>query len=297
MRKLIYEDVKLEFEKADCQLISTEYKNSLTKLKYIAQCGHENNLNFNKFKMGGGRVCNICSKSIRYEYDYVYSYFKDNGCLLLEEKYINCKTPMKFIAKCGHEHSLSFDAIKNSDSTSYCPNCQHITHHTTKEVKELFKSRGCELLNEEYVTGEKLHYVAKCGHKNTIMLHKFLGGQGTECYRCSKPKGNRHFRYNPLLTDETRLGNRDIYEIIKWRNEVYKRGNYICCKCGYDKGNKLNAHHINGYNIDIENRFNVDNGVTLCKTCHDDFHHNYGYGNNTEIQFKKWFHGNTEVSL
>ena len=30
-----------------------------------------------------------------------------------------------------------------------------------------------------------------------------------------------------------------------------------------------------------------------CKECHDEFHHIYGYGNNTEQQFNEW--NNKEV--
>ncbi len=42
-----------------------------------------------------------------------------------------------------------------------------------------------------------------------------------------------------------------------------------------------------------ELRTTLTNGITLCETCHKNFHHQYGYGNNTKKQFEKWL----EISL
>lgn len=51
----------------------------------------------------------------------------------------------------------------------------------------------------------------------------------------------------------------------------------------------MNAHHLNGWNWCEEGRYDVDNGVTLCESCHLDFHNKYGYGNNTEAQFEQYY--------
>ena len=77
----------------------------------------------------------------------------------------------------------------------------------------------------------------------------------------------------------------------KWRNKVYKRDNYTCKICGDNTGGNLNAHHINSRNLYPEQRFSVDNGITLCETCHKKFHKKYGYGNNTKKQFKDFIAG------
>ena len=56
-----------------------------------------------------------------------------------------------------------------------------------------------------------------------------------------------------------------------WIKEVIKRDNFKCQKCGTDK--KLVAHHIVGWHESIELRFDIKNGLTLCRSCHMEHHY------------------------
>ena len=80
---------------------------------------------------------------------------------------------------------------------------------------------------------------------------------------------------------------RDCAEYVEWRNAVYSRDVYTCQKCEECGGN-LNAHHIEAYNNNPKFRMVIANGVTLCKICHVDFHHQYGYGSNSKEQLQEW---------
>lgn len=296
-QKLKYADVEQMFKDNGCRLLSTEYEYAHKKLAYIAQCGHKNKVAFDKFKYGIGRVCTKCSKSIRYEYDYVYETFLNEECRLLETEYKNCKTPMKYITQCGHESYITFDEFQNSKTTpKKCRECLEIKKYTINDIRQMLSENGCKLISETYITDTPISYIAICGQKKKIKFQKFMAGQGRYCNKCARPKGENHHNYNSSLTDEERIESRDLFEVIKWRRDVFARDDYRCQKCYDDKGGNLNAHHINGYNIDVENRFNINNGITLCGKCHNDFHKQYGFGNNTESQFKQWFDANTEVS-
>ena len=141
-----------------------------------------------------------------------------------------------------------------------------------------------------------MRYVASCGHEATIRLGKYLNGQGRICPRCVRPRGVRHHAYNPELTDEQRIYNRDTNENIIWRKAVYERDGYTCQVCGADKGGDLVAHHLDSYTDFPDKRYDVANGVTLCESCHKRFHHKYTYHHNTREQFEEWLgHDNTEV--
>jgi hypothetical protein len=70
----------------------------------------------------------------------------------------------------------------------------------------------------------------------------------------------------------------------QWQNIIFKRDNYKCCICG-KKSKNLNGHHLCGFSEFPELRFNPDNGVTICKKCHDYFHSIFGKQNITPEQF------------
>ena len=69
-------------------------------------------------------------------------------------------------------------------------------------------------------------------------------------------------------------------EYIEWRTKVYERDSFTCVKCK-EHSSKLNAHHILNWKDNIEKRYDVDNGITLCQKCHNEFHKIYGKNNNT----------------
>lgn len=65
---------------------------------------------------------------------------------------------------------------------------------------------------------------------------------------------------------------RDSREYRVWRVEVVRRDGR-CKICNSIKGRE--AHHICHATYFPEKRFNAENGVTLCRGCHTQFHTNY----------------------
>lgn len=61
-------------------------------------------------------------------------------------------------------------------------------------------------------------------------------------------------------------------EYLEWREAVFKRDAYKCTKCD-DTDKKLHAHHIIGWDENPELRVDVNNGMTLCTSCHNKEHH------------------------
>lgn len=100
--------------------------------------------------------------------------------------------------------------------------------------------------------------------------------------------GERHPNYNKDLSEEDRVEGRAIDGYWLFRKSVYERDEYQCQICGYDKGGTLNAHHLNSFHWDIENRTNPENAITLCEICHKEFHSIYGNKDNTKEQFEEY---------
>jgi len=54
-----------------------------------------------------------------------------------------------------------------------------------------------------------------------------------------------------------------------WREAVFQRDNWTCQKCG-NRGGDLEAHHIKPFAYFPDLRFEVSNGQTLCRKCHQE---------------------------
>lgn len=75
----------------------------------------------------------------------------------------------------------------------------------------------------------------------------------------------------------------------QWRKTIYERDNFTCKKCNVS-GGYLEAHHINNFKDFPELRLAIDNGITLCKKCHRQFHNKYTEFNNTREQLKEFIY-------
>lgn len=77
------------------------------------------------------------------------------------------------------------------------------------------------------------------------------------------------------------------YKMRIWSGKVLERDNILCRMCGSDE--KLEAHHIIPVrDSGIEDLFNVNNGITICRKCHMKIHlHEYEYVK----QFKEMISG------
>ena len=71
-----------------------------------------------------------------------------------------------------------------------------------------------------------------------------------------------------ISTENDKIRHSLEYKI--WRIEVYKKDKYKCRLCGSKKD--IVAHHLKLFSDFPELRFSVDNGITLCRSCHLKLH-------------------------
>lgn len=102
----------------------------------------------------------------------------------------------------------------------------------------------------------------------------------------SEISGESHWNYKgEEAACRQRTRNWAIYR--RWRREVLEKFSFTCAKCN-KVGGRLTAHHINSFADHIEQRFDVDNGVALCWSCHWDFHRKWGHKTCNRAQYEKW---------
>lgn len=138
---------------------------------------------------------------------------------------------------------------------------------------------------------------AGCGAEAHIQFHS----KATHCKKCvansgrlpSVPwnKGIKNFRPGYRHSTETRAAigaghrsndrprktpantlDRKSTRYREWRSAVFNRDKFTCQECGARSRRgcrvELHAHHLKEFAFYKELRFDVDNGLTLCRGCH-----------------------------
>jgi len=76
-------------------------------------------------------------------------------------------------------------------------------------------------------------------------------------------------------------------KFIAWSKKVKQKDDFQCQICFKDN-QYLESHHVRNWLDYPSERFNVDNGVTLCKFHHVQFHNLFGKSFNTPEQFSQF---------
>ena len=133
------------------------------------------------------------------------------------------------------------------------------------------KNKWIQLLQSEYIKKKKS--CITIGQENGIgqtailrALHRygFKVRGSAETQRGVRKKGKHKTVASQLIRTST--------EYKEWRLAVYKRDSFKCVGCGDNRGGNLQAHHILNFATYPKERFNISNGVTLCRKCHGEVH-------------------------
>lgn len=154
------------------------------------------------------------------------------------------------------------------------------------EVKEKIRNTNIQKYGVPYCTQNtdvQNKYKRTCierygvdNYSKTVEFRKSMSGENSPVWK-----------ENPIHERTERM----LPEYRDWRKQVFERDGYTCQACGAHnhKGNDgtvcLNAHHLYNFIDNKDKAVDVDNGVTLCKQCHIEFHKIYGKKNNTPEQF------------
>ena len=104
--------------------------------------------------------------------------------------------------------------------------------------------------------------------------------------RVKKTSKDKHWNWQGGKTKECdSIRNSEEYKL--WRKACFERDNFTCQKTGIS-GGELVVHHINNFADFPELRTAIDNGITLSKKAHQDFHKIYGVRNNTKEQLEEF---------
>lgn len=239
-------------------------------------------------------------KNRKYNQEKVAALFKERGCELLDI-YQLPRIPMKYRCVCGKENVMNLNNFLKGKNCKECginKRVKTVRIESYEHLKNVCTDKGYSILTslDEFLNFpynmKTTHQIIKikCA-KNHIMdrSYSYLLNRNGECRECflEHNRGANHHWWIDGRTPEYRLSRTNYREFEKkWKKDVYRRDLWKCQLSGSNY--KIRAHHLNGYNWDIENRWNPDNGVTLCLGHHKIFHCLYGSGQNTKEQFLEY---------
>lgn len=138
----------------------------------------------------------------------------------------------------------------------YCSN-NCLTYSQRKRTKR--KCISCGTIYSCQPANPKKH----CSRSCYIKTMKIPWNKGIPNY---KGRGaNCHLWKGGITSVNNKI--RSSIEYTLWRTAVFVRDNYTCQKC-FHRGGNMEADHIKPFAYYPELRFAIDNGRTLCKTCH-----------------------------
>lgn len=164
-----------------------------------------------------------------------------------------CSAKIKYKCdKCGAEVETAYCNL-HYKKTSYCKLCGLSSTHTGRT----------KIISEQ--TRQKL-----------IEVHNRI-----------KKVGENHPLFKREKSSDQRLADRKLPENMDFVRLCLKRDNYTCQKCLH-VGAKLQVHHIVPYSKDFALRFDINNGITLCISCHKKYHKIYGIKNANRKNFNQF---------
>lgn len=124
--------------------------------------------------------------------------------------------------------------------------------------------------------------------------------QSCGCYVKEIISGENHWNWKGGTSSESDQIRQSI-EYRQWQNAVHKRDKYTCQCCG-QRYDHIEVHHVYPFSVYENLRFEPDNGICLCKECHNSiisgsFHNLYGTYQNTPEQLREYILNKSGIDI
>ena len=141
--------------------LSTQYKNSQSKLEWLCKLGHS--WKTSAANVISGTWCPTCAGNKRLSIEQVIRMVEDKGGRLLSKEYINLNSIIKIECAKGHTWTTSVNSIKHSHN--WCPECAGNKRLTIEAMDIIAKENEGRCLSKKYFNNStKLLWECKFGH-------------------------------------------------------------------------------------------------------------------------------------
>ena len=188
-----------------------------------------------------GNKCNNCSLNKKKSFEFIQQYFKDNLCELLDTKYVNGRTKMKYKCPQNHIVNTTYNSFMTGRRCNICSNNQK---YSFEYINDYYLKNNCKLLETEYINRyTKMKFLCENGHIRNSTFSSFSNGN-----RCGECSGNDKHTFE------------SVYQYFKDNNLELIDTEYKNCM------SKLKYLCINGHQSSITlNSLQKGTGCGFCK--------------------------------
>ena len=267
------------------EIVDTKYVGSEKLLDVICtRHKHKRKMSWDNIK--ANKNCGECSKLInrqRLTYSFVKHSFESKHYKLLSTMYHNSEQQLDYECPKGHLHSMKWG---NWSSGKRCPTChdERLTYEklnassyktfskdlSTYEVVVPIEVEDLTLLGVHCTYCNKIFTPTRLEVKNRLLAINTI--DNGECrFYCSQSCKQACPIYYQSKTPGSFVPTESREMQPQFRKIVLERDDWTCQKCG-TKDSELHAHHIDPVINNPVESCDIDNGITLCKTCHETAH-------------------------
>ena len=259
---LSFEDVKKAFEEKGVELVSTEYVNAKTHLKFkCTVCGAVADITWSNFKTGENQnfVCNSCAGIAPPNIEEVREYCLSKGSELISMRVPKTLSKIEVVCSdCGKHFETTWHRIQKENRDILCSSCKEDTSRQFNEVRGRMEAKGAKLTSERYINRRSPLYFtcSKCGREHHITRDAMLSGTNPNflCDICLK--GN-------CVRPDNQYGSRGSRK----RSDTFW---FTLVKDFFNIEEKegFASHHIKPYGAYPEFKTSILNGFPVKKECH-----------------------------
>lgn len=164
---------------------------------------------------------------------------------------------------------------KASAATVAKMSATHTAIDNEPEERQRRSSRARAAGAGSWMTGRSLSdaHRAAIGASASVSYEERYGPDRADEERAKRRASNRARWADHEPSEAQREKHNADYRYVEWRTAVFERDDFTCQghDCG-QRGGALNAHHVLEWADHEAHRYNVENGVTLCVSCHRQWH-------------------------
>ena len=143
---------------------------------------------------------------------------------------------------------------------------------------------GDEAYYGKYNTGDYVNIIAQVDTRKINNRHKIiLKIEEIKKINITINKNIGNKIWKSKLTENQKARTNKKY--TQWRNKVLEKDEYKCQKCNKycESTSELETHHIYSFSEHPHRRYDIQNGITLCKKHHRKFHRIYKHHGRYEL--------------